>query len=98
MARISSPSLCSVLVPTLSHISPLSPVPLSTIWSKSTVAYVYAAAKGYSSGYPVEKDTVVVEVYALRWTESGFTEERVGTIIASDGFVDNALEPVFTFS
>jgi hypothetical protein len=74
------------------------PVPLSTIWSKSTVVYVYAAAKGYSSGYPVEKDTVVVEVYALRWTESGFTEERVGTIIASDGFVDNALEPVFTFS
>jgi len=42
------------------------PVPLSTIWSKSAVAYVYAAAKGYSRGYPVEKDTVVVEVYALR--------------------------------
>ena len=68
------------------------PAPLNTIWSKSAVAYVYVAAKGHSSLYPVEKDTVVVEVYALGWTGSGFTEHHVGTIVATDGFVDNALD------
>jgi len=66
------------------------PAPLNTIWTRSTVAYVYVATKGYSSWYPAEKDTVVVEVYALGWTGSGFTEHHVGTITANDGFVDNA--------
>ena len=66
--------------------------PLSTVWTKSTVVYVYAAVKGYE-GVLDEKDTVVLEVYALEWGEQGFRERHIKTI-ASRGsdLVDNRQE------
>jgi len=71
------------------------PMPLSTVWTKSSVIYVYAAVEGYAAYYfgsnDVEKDTVTVEVYALELAGRDLSGKSVGNITSSGGLVDNAL-------